>query len=254
MLVASVLLAVGVHSQDRMEIGLMGGVGYYLGDLNPSQQFKNPGPSVAGIVRYVVTDRAAVKVTGGVTMISGSYGEKSLDRYSPTEVVPHIGAMGEDETEVIRPGEMEFKNTIVDICAMGELNFMSFDHIFRKDQTKFTPYLTLGLGASSYLAERDGAKKRVFVLSLPFGAGIRWKVTKALRIGAEWTFHKTMADDLEYVEPGERPFDASDPYKNNVHVMTHNNDWYSALRVMVTFSMWPRSLVCNDGLRTYYRE
>lgn len=234
------------QAQDRLELGLMAGGSYYLGDMNPSQQFKMTRPAAAFFGRYMASDRVAFRGQVGYYGTAGKYDSKSPDVYS-SAVAPSGGGFTEGQTEVVRPLDLEFKNGLIDVSFLGEFNFLSFDHMFRKEQTRFTPYLALGLGCTAYSHYKAGAKKRQFVLSLPFGFGAKYKVNKLLRLGLEWTFHKTFTDDLECVDDMQGSFDPSDPYRNGVHKMTHNNDWFANVCVSVSFSLWPRSLVCQDG-------
>lgn len=240
-------------AQDRLELGLFGGGSYYLGEMNPSQQFKKTRPAAGFFARYMANDRIAVRGMVGYYGIAGKYDENSGDVYSAsltTNTTPFV----EGQVEYLRPENCEFSEGLIDVSFLGEFNFLSFDHMFRKEQTRFTPYLALGLGCTAYSHYSGGAKKRQFVLSLPFGFGVKYKVNKYLRLGLEWTFHKTFTDNLECVEDLTGTFDPSDPYRNGVHKITHNNDWFSNMCVYVSFSLWPRSLVCKDGFNPDRRK
>ncbi len=245
---------VSLCAQDRLELGVSAGASYYLGDMNPSQQFKNSQLSLGIIGRYNFNDRIAAKATVGYNGIKGAYDDSNGDVYSYSHEL-NSETFSEGQTVSLRPADCDFKNNLIDISVFCEVNFFSFDHMFRKEQTRFTPYLAVGLGCTSFSQYDDnGDKKRKFVLSLPFGIGAKFKVNKLIRLGLDWTFHKTFTDELENVEDITNTFDAADPYKNGISKLTHNNDWFSQLTVSVTFSMWPRKLACNDGLKTYNRD
>jgi len=218
-------------SQDRMELGGFLGTSYYLGDLNPGTQFKNIHPAFGGIGRYVFTDRVALRASLLLGDISGSY---PLNNYTYPNVTSY-----------------SFQRTMIDLALMVEYNFMSYDHQFISN-TKFTPYITLGIASTTYKRfDRDlsnQSEKPVFVLSLPFGAGIKYKLTNWVRLGAEWTFRKTFVDDLD-VTGNVLTFDGADPYRLNMPVSSHNNDWYSFAGVSVTFNLIKRKTSCNDGFR-----
>lgn len=246
-LVLAALLAPCVAmAQDRLELGIMAGGSYYLGEMNPSQQFKMTKPAGIFFARYMMNDRIAFRGQVGYYGIAGEYDESSPDIYS-SAVAPSGGGFVEGQTEIVRPTACDFSQGLIDVSALCEFNFMSFDHMFRKDDTRFTPYITLGLGCTAYSHYTNGDKKRQFVLSLPSGLGVKYKLNKYLRLGLEWTFHKTFTDELECVEDLNGTFDPSDPYRNGVHKMTHNNDWFANVCVSLSFSLWPRSLVCRDG-------
>ena len=69
---AALLLAPARSSaQDRLELGLMAGGSYYLGDMNPSQQFKMTRPAAAFFGRYMANDRIAFRGQVGYFAIEG---------------------------------------------------------------------------------------------------------------------------------------------------------------------------------------
>jgi opacity protein-like surface antigen len=217
----------------RVEFGAFAGASYYVGDLNPGMPFREAHPAFGGLLRYAMTDRWAVK--GAITLgeISGSY--------SPNRTLyPNTG--GQDYS---------FQKTILDIAGTFEFNFLSYDHPFIT-KTKFTPYLALGLAGALYnRAEVQNGQTqngKVFILSLPFGAGVKYKLNDWIRIGAEWTMRKTFTDDLD-VNGSLTGLDASDPYGFNKKSTAHNNDWYSFAGVSVSFSLFKRKSACNAGYR-----
>ena len=236
------------RSQDKLEMGLFGGVSYYLGDLNHSQQFKSPRPAFGFIARYVISDRLAAKlnIIGGG--IAGKYPANG-------ECYPDKLFLGTGTSSTGRePSTLSysFERMLVDVGVTGEFNFRSFDHMFNQDQSRFAPYMTIGLATTIYKSYKDYSTwKTDFVLSLPFGLGMKYKVNKWLRVGAEWTMRKSFADDLDYVDPEQADINTNDPFGSGVHKLTHNNDWYSFCGFTVTASMWPRKLSCNDGLRNF---
>lgn len=245
-------LCCSVKAQDKLELGVMGGVSYYLGDLNHSQHFKESRPAIGFIARYAISDRLAGKVNLLAGGIAGEYpgmGERYPLQYPSNEAT----TVGYNKlAEVTNGEEYEFSRMLVNVSVMGEFNFRSYDHIFKPEDSQWTPYLTLGIGATfykSYVDKRSG--KTDFVLSLPFGLGIKYKVNKWLRVGAEWTMHKTFADDLDLVDPNGVQINPNDPYGSKHHALTHNNDWVSFCGITITASMWPRKLGCNDGLKNY---
>lgn len=162
-------------AQNRFEIGVFGGAGSYYGDLNPSTPFKNSHPALGGLVRYNMTDRIAFKGSAILTELSGEY--------------PSEGVLFPNATNVA----YAFSRTIVDLSAQMELNFMSYDHPFVTN-TRFTPYLTYGVATTIYKRYGDEMQneenKTVFVLSLPFGVGAKYKLNSWIRVGAEWLVSK----------------------------------------------------------------
>lgn len=243
-----------ILSQNRFELGLFGGTSYYMGDLNPSQQFKNSRPAFGLVGRYIFTDRIALKADAVVAGLKGSY-PGSGDIYAAPYDKYHYVVTDEDGTQhtVTKDVEYSFEQNIVDLGAMIELNFMSYDHVFKKE-TRFTPYVTVGLAATAYKRYSNNEESKPhFVLSLPFGFGAKYKVNKWLRLSLAWTLRKTFTDDLDVTSSTQDNINPSDPYGFGTSKLTHNNDWYSLAGVTVTFSMWPRQVKCSDGMRRFNR-
>lgn len=218
-------------AQDRVEIGGFLGSSYYLGDLNPGTQFRNSHFAFGGIGRYVFTDRVVVKATAILGGLSGEYPRKNV-------------RLVESSTD-----SYSFHRKVFDVAAMLEYNFLSYDHQFMSNTT-FTPYVTFGLASTTYrrysndINSRD--EKPVFVLSLPFGLGVKYKLTDWIRVGAEWTYRKTFVDDLD-VDSYNNSVNPADPYGFNEEGGVNNNDWYSFAGIYVTFNLFRRNSECNSG-------
>jgi hypothetical protein len=230
-IVLTTMIASPARSQSVLEAGPLIGISWYNGDLNPQQQFYRVHPSAGVLVRYVLNDRIAFNASGSIAGISGAYPANNV-------VLPQANG-----------GDYRFNRNLGDITAKMELNFFSFDHPFNK-KSVLTPYLTFGIGSifyKRYLQENgNDSEKPVFVLSLPFGGGVKWKATNSLKLGLEWTLRKTFVDDLDLVGFGN-PVDPSDPYGFNESVGSHNNDWISVFAASVTFTLKYRSGDCNAG-------
>ncbi len=219
-----------IHAQDKLEIGVMLGTSYYLGDLNPQKQFYKPSLSYGGIARYVLSDRFALKGTASIVRIKGDYPDNGV-------LFP--------EGDV----NYSFNRGMADGTMQVEFNFISYDHPYIST-TNYTPYISFGLGTTIYkrfsTESENNSEQTVFILSLPIGVGFKYKINKWIRVGAEWNFRKTFVDDLDYVG-NNLTINADDPYGFNTGWKIHNNDWYSFAGVMVTFNMFKRKTECNSG-------
>ncbi|MFT3740515.1 MAG: DUF6089 family protein [Breznakibacter sp.] len=231
LIVLSACLSANVFAQDRLELGGFLGTSYYMGDLNPATPFKNSHLALGGFARYALSDRWALKGTGTIGGLSGSYPQNGL-----------LFAVGPDDT-------YSFNRKFGDVALMSEFNFLSYDHRFLSN-TVFTTYITVGLASIVYKRKenRGGNESRptVFVLSLPFGFGVKYKITEWMRIGAEWTMRKTFVDDLDDAG-ATTSVDPTDPYGFGTKEISHNNDWYSFAGVTVSFNMLKRRSSCNGG-------
>lgn len=57
-----VLMTAGSLRSQDLDVGIMAGGCYYLGDLNPGKHFLNTRPAYGVLVRYTLDTRWAVKV------------------------------------------------------------------------------------------------------------------------------------------------------------------------------------------------
>jgi hypothetical protein len=219
------------HAQTKLEGGPYVGVSWYNGDLNPGRQFYRIQPAFGGIIRYSVNDRISFRGGAVLAGMSGVYPQKDVHMPTDSEETYH------------------FSREVLDLTAMLEVNFFSFDHPTNKESV-FTPYFSLGAGSVFYkrYSEDNGNhnEKPTFVLSLPFGAGVKWKANDWLNLGAEWTLRKTFVDDLDVVGH-EMAVDASNPLGFQKTTFSHNNDWYSVVAVYATFNLYSRRDKCRDG-------
>ncbi|PWD99837.1 type IX secretion system protein PorG [Marinilabilia rubra] len=220
-------------SQERIEGGFFLGASYYNGDLNPGRQFYRAKPAFGGMVRAVMNSRIAFKGTITAVEIQGSYPQKQT--YYPST----------NNT----PASYSFQRTMADISTQLEINFFQYDDPHKKEETRFTPYLSGGLAYTFYRRyEEDqsgGSENPHFILSLPFGVGVKWKPADWVHVGFEWTFRRTFVDDLDKMGPGV--IDPSDPYDFQESSDWHNNDWYSFAGVFVTFDLFHQRVSCNAG-------
>ncbi|MDI3520920.1 MAG: hypothetical protein PWQ06_614 [Anaerophaga sp.] len=221
-------------SQERIEAGFFLGGSYYNGDLNPGKQFYSIQPSFGGVFRVVSNSRIAFKGTFTIVNIQGDY---------PGEDIQYPSVSGNSSPQY------SFERTMADMAAQIEINFFEYDHPFRRDETRFSPYITAGIASTfyrRYYSDAGGSSENPhFILSLPFGIGIKWKLSDWVHLGLEWNFRKTFVDDLDKM--GRGAIDPSDPYGFDQPYSLHNNDWYSFAGVLVTFDLFHRKVSCNAG-------
>ena len=64
LIIAFVIAGLGLQAQKTMEIGLIGGGMYYIGDLNPATPFLLTKPAYGAVARLNLNPRWAVKLSG----------------------------------------------------------------------------------------------------------------------------------------------------------------------------------------------
>jgi len=147
----------------RAEIGVLGGVTYYLGDAN-SLPFNDLTSDYGVLFRYRFTTRLAARTEISQTSIKGGNGLETFD--NPINVL--------------------------DIC--GEFNFFDLEkNQYKRFNKMFSPYIFVGLGAMNFEYEQD--QKLGF--SLPFGVGIKVKLGGRFNFNAQFSNRLLFNDDLE---------------------------------------------------------
>lgn len=181
----------------RSEIGLFGGGGFYLGELNPTHLFAATQPAGGLIYRYNLTPRWALKadfifgrVAGSDAVTNKGY-ERNLSFYAP----------------------------ITEFSVEAELNFFNLYNSTGKN--RFTPYIFAGVTLFSFNPKTEyngtiyelqsfgtegqglegGPAKNYSLTSfaIPFGIGLRATIGRYFSIGAEWGIRYTFTDYLDDV-------------------------------------------------------
>jgi hypothetical protein len=225
------LFADFTFGQERLEGGVFIGTSYYNGDLNPERLFYKPKPAFGVLTRVVINPRLAF--TGSLTAIEieGEYPNNMV--LFPSSTIQSRAAY-------------QFKRSLADLSTQFEINLFPYAHPFRKEETRFTPYISGGLAYTIYKRYQDdetgGSENPQFILSLPFGIGVKYKPSDRIHVGLKWSFRKTFVDDLDKMRSGS--IDPSDPYGYNESSNWHNNDWYSFAGVFVTIDLFHRSVSC----------
>jgi len=228
----------------EFEVGLSGGGSYYLGDVNPSSHFKGTGLSYGVLVRYVIDDRWAVKLSGTRGKVKGSS--------SGTWFLPGRN--------------LQFESPVTDISAVAEFNF--FRYYTGSRRNFITPYVYAGIGLFFFKPSAGGVElqplgtegqqegyegRKPYSLTgfnIPFGLGVKVSVSRKIGLAAFWEMHKTFTDYLDDISktyymdgPGIDPNDPaqyySDPTMSYLPGMqrgnSRNQDWYSFYGITITY-------------------
>ncbi len=189
------LLTPGIHAQRQTDYGLLGGVAYYNGEINPTRQFYSPSPAFGGFFRMNINKRYAVRISGVYAGLKGSdndFPDRNLTDRSP----------------------VTFTNTVMDFCSQVEFNFMPY--MTGEDRLVNSVYIAGGLGYALFLGSSNS-------LIIPFSIGFKINLTDRLSTGAEWSLRKTFVDDIDDVP------NVLD------HTLVNNNDWYSFIGLFISY-------------------
>lgn len=245
-----VLSAPLTYAQRSGDFGLLGGVTYYLGDLNPSTPFRLSKPAFGIMYRQNFDTRISLRAHAVRGEIAGS-----------------------DAASGVNPErDLNFESKITEAGVQVEINFYEF--FIGSKQHPVTPYIFGGVAVFFFKPYGDvqGAKTELqplategqgtavypdreiynlYSFSLPLGLGVKYSIGKLVGIGAEWGMRKTLTDYIDDVSQtyylnnvSDPPADpsttilASDPLLNHEAGMqrgnSQNKDWYSYAGISLT--------------------
>jgi len=268
-----VVFGVGAKAQTS-EIGLCGGVSFYMGDLNPKGVFKGSRPAGGVLYRYNISPRWAFKANILFGSLEASDAKMSGDLAR----------------------NLSFRSPLSEISAQIELNFMRLFN--EKGENPFSPYLFVGAALFSVNPQAemgnvwydlqslgtegqelnikdpktgvlyDQKRHSLTSFSIPFGLGMRVNFLKYYCVGLEWGFRKTFTDYIDdvsgkYVDrdfmkefrsdliadladrttliKGQTDAGVPIPDYHNAGTMRGNNkntkDWYSFATLSFTFKL-----------------
>jgi hypothetical protein len=202
LLLLVVVFAIPIKAQ-RSEMGLSGGIAFYLGDLNPTKLFSQPNANAGVFYRYNIDTRWALRA--GLT----------------------YGRIAADDRKFDNPRNLNFRNDIFDVSLMIEVNFLTFFTSNAK-YYRFSPYLTAGIAGffmnpkGHIFNENDGKTRWVTLKPLltegqglssnspkpyslaqgafPFGFGFKVALSSRVSLGLEWTMRLAFTDYLDDVK------------------------------------------------------
>ncbi len=246
-LFSGVLLLLTINSYSQMmEIGGLAGGTYYLGELNPGKQFLFTQPAFGGLLRLNIDDRWSARLN----ILRGTIA-------------------GDDAvSQVNESRNLRFRSNITEISFITEFNFLEFFVGSKKNY--FSPFLFAGPGYFTFnpKAPYQGTdvelrglgtegvpdKYNLYGVSVVFGFGFKYSLTKNIGLGLEWGLRKTFTDylddisetyhvdfnDFDNVQEVGAPEFLSDP-SGTKHLPgmqrgnPQNNDWYSFAGLSVTY-------------------
>lgn len=203
-----------VQSQ-TMDVGVLGGGAYYLGDINPNLHFAGTQPAYGGFFRYNYRDRWAFRLGAMQSKLKAD----DQDFQSINAVQAFIG----DDINIDDPNliyyaisnrGLNFETDITEINFLVEVNFFPF--FVGSKRNTWTPYIFAGgamylynpkpIGGGVNLrdlgTEGQGIAGRpepygATAFAIPFGVGLKISLAKRIGLGFEWGMRKTFNDYLD---------------------------------------------------------
>lgn len=205
-----------MHAQEDFRFDAGGGIGMtgYLGDANDGNLYSHPGWDVELMLRYVANPRISFKTNFFVGALSGD--SSSIENVLPPAAQP-----------------IKFSTTFFELSELFEFNFFNYGigESYRKLK-RLTPYICGGLGATVWNSSGFGA-----AFTIPFGVGVKYKLSLRWNLGLEFLMKKTFTDRLDGAA-------LNDPYAFKSSLMK-NTDWYSTLTLTISYEFSKRCAVCN---------
>jgi hypothetical protein len=193
-----------VHSA---EYGVSVGAAHYFGDLNPDASISHPKFSAGIFFQKQFNNYIGLRISGNYAFLGYS------DKYS------------NNEAQKIR--NLSFNTDVWEMNVAGYFNFFKFNP--QLPEHRFTPYISVGIGAFSfnpyaYLSEQKfylqplgtegqgsatdsaaGKPYSTIAVCIPFGVGFKYAINEKINVFAEVVYRFTTAKYLDDVSGTYHP-------------------------------------------------
>lgn len=215
-IIAILLCASQTYAQrmqrNQLEIGLQGGMMYYVGDAN-AKMFQHIREAYGAEFSYLFNQRWSLMLQGTAGRIAG--------RTATEQGLPDP------------QGEL-WTNYLVNIDVAARFNFLPYGMAdkFDKRIKQYTPYIYAGIGVTMY--DKFG-KAAAYI---PVGVGFKWMCSEHVQMYLAWQHDICFTDNMEPV-----------PYYNNIHGLNGSNilncDLMSTLQFGIVFEFAKQKKICK---------
>ena len=248
-----------------LEVGPHVGMGYYMGDLNPTLPFAQAQLQYGGLVRF-------------------NYDNRWTFRFDYSRVT-----VTADDTKLNwRPERgLNFTSKINDFSLVAEFNFL--EYYTGNPKKNVSPYIFGGISVFQYTVfanvgdrlvdlsnyategpepadakwyDKMFGKTSPIGVSIPFGMGVKFSLSRHMAATVEWRMQKTFTDYLDdvatvypenhavYTAEDGTTYDLTDPTGNYLAGQQRGNsafnDWFGMARVSLTWKFnLPDGRGCN---------
>ncbi|MBD5325621.1 MAG: outer membrane beta-barrel protein [Bacteroides sp.] len=208
--------AFSVRAQEesyKFDLGAGVGMSGYLGDVNQSNMFRNPGFAAQVGFRYLFDTRWAIRTA--VTTLGLRGNSELYDNRFPTQQL------------------YTFSARAYALDVRGEFNFLPYGigETFKRLK-RWTPYVALGIGG--VLSACSGQTSGAF--EIPMAVGFKFKLRERLNLALEFSMAKAFGDGLDG-NISDLQGIKSDFIKNT--------DWHSGLLLSLTYEFGKRCETCH---------
>lgn len=248
------------------EMGVFGGGGYYIGDLNPNKHFIYSKPAFGAIFRYNLTTRLSLRATGTYGSVYGSDAD-SDDLYqinrnlSFSSKILELAFGLEIDMFKYRISDMKYPITPY---FFYEAAYMRMNPVAQDEFGNEVSLNSLGTeGQGTALSDKNPYKLNQF--TIPLGIGVKFNLRERIAVSLEYGIRKTFTDYLDdvsgnYVDAnalgalnGPLAAQLSDPSLDGAPRAGGNRgnsstkDWYSFYGVMLTFKPFKKDICDFQG-------
>ncbi len=142
----------------------------------------------------------------------------------------------------------QFENTVKELTAGLEFDFLEFDLHDVRHFNKTTPYLFTGLSYINYDAlalNNNGVIEKYNghnTFAIPMTFGVKTAITKRFILAAEITAKYTFTDDLD----GSNPVRDKSEFENLKFGNINSNDWYVFTGITLTYTFGKNPCFCSN--------
>ncbi|RAU81527.1 type IX secretion system protein PorG [Pontibacter arcticus] len=204
------------------EIGLGIGGANYKGELAPSYRFGNNQPALTVFYRRDISK--PITVRGGIML---------------SHRIKDDNTISDDAYNLPYPNyrQAEVKLSLAELSGVVEYNFL--DYYDMRRNPRFSPYFFAGLAGFVYnvkLATDNGLLasdlnkpyKTKIGVAIPFGAGVKYALSRHWNLGLEFGARKLLTDNLDDLAEADGPVVAN----------RHDKDWYFYNGISLSYTIF----------------
>ncbi|GAB4277262.1 MAG: hypothetical protein Kow0068_00330 [Marinilabiliales bacterium] len=211
------IFPLGLFSQ--IDVGVLGGGSYYLGELNTNIPFKHTHIAGGVFLRYNYSKRYSFR---GSLMAGGLSGNDLSSKYLYNIRRAH-----------------SFYTPFVELSGQLEFNFLPY--LIGSDKDRYTTYIATG---ATFLIASYAS--RPYQVALPMALGFKISVSKSIGFGMEYSYRKTFTDYLDRLGGAEyHILNTSDYYPLKQNAYLHDKDWYSLAVIFISYKLPSNTIKCH---------
>ena len=224
--IGSLFFTTSAYGQSRVttsEIGLGIGGANYKGELSPNYRFLNNQPAITAFYRRDIS--SAITARGGVMLSHRIIDDNTFSDEAYDDLPFHNWR------------QTEARLSFAEVALVGEYNFL--DYYDLSQSPRISPYFFAGIAGLLYNIKLstenpdleptlDKPFETNFAVSVPFGVGVKYALSKHWNLGLEFGARKLFTDRLDNL------FEVEDKRVAN----PFDNDWYFYNGVSISYTIY----------------